>query len=75
MGHRVCALEPSNSEFAIKELVGEPYGNFGQRVHLDPPSPEGVAWMHNLVGGWMESPDSREGWGTPAGSRWRSTQE
>eukprot|EP00973_Karenia_brevis_P036233 4996671-Karenia_brevis.AAC.1 len=68
MGGRACALEPSNKEFAIQDLVGEPYGQFGQRVHLDPSSPEGKGWMHNPDGGWMASPNFGDGWGVPESS-------
>eukprot|EP00973_Karenia_brevis_P012514 1698686-Karenia_brevis.AAC.1 len=45
------------------------------RVHLDPTSSTGKAWMHNPTGGWMESPDSREGWGIPESSRLASARD
>eukprot|EP00973_Karenia_brevis_P054261 7538548-Karenia_brevis.AAC.1 len=65
IGGRACASEPSNREFAIQDLVGESYGQFGQRVHLVPSSPMGKGWMHKPAGGWMEPPNVGDGWGIP----------
>eukprot|EP00973_Karenia_brevis_P037270 5137923-Karenia_brevis.AAC.1 len=63
MGKRTCVPEPST-----EGLYSEGYGKFGQRVHLDPTSTAGKAFMRNPDGGWLESPESRGGyaWGVPS---------
>eukprot|EP00973_Karenia_brevis_P071752 9970550-Karenia_brevis.AAC.1 len=68
MGNRVCALEPSLSEFAVKELNGGVYSQFGQRVHMDPMSNGGRAQMHNEEGGWKFPPNMSPGWGVATSS-------
>eukprot|EP00973_Karenia_brevis_P085371 11847423-Karenia_brevis.AAC.1 len=47
----------------------------GQRVHLDPESSAGKAYMHNESGGWKVGPADGAGWGSPTSSQMRSAQD
>eukprot|EP00973_Karenia_brevis_P033683 4643508-Karenia_brevis.AAC.1 len=42
--HKSCVLEPSTREFPIQELEGRVHGQFGQRVHLEPETPQGTGF-------------------------------
>eukprot|EP00973_Karenia_brevis_P047563 6601626-Karenia_brevis.AAC.1 len=62
---RKCVLETSQREFAVRDTMQKYNGQYGQRVHLDPRSPAGVAYMHNPQDGWMSSCYEGTGWGVP----------
>eukprot|EP00973_Karenia_brevis_P047614 6608773-Karenia_brevis.AAC.1 len=44
-------------------------GQFGQRVHLDPKSPAGVAYMHDPKDGSMSRCFEGAGWRVPLGAQ------
>eukprot|EP00973_Karenia_brevis_P056475 7854826-Karenia_brevis.AAC.1 len=64
-GTRRCCLETSRREVAVRDEMEQDNGQFGQRVHLDPLSSQGRAYMHDMSGCWNVGPSEGLGWGTP----------
>eukprot|EP00973_Karenia_brevis_P061820 8596571-Karenia_brevis.AAC.1 len=72
---RMCCLETTFKEFAIRENMGKQYGQFGQRGHLDPTSSQEEGHMHNSMGVWDIGPYEGLGWGTPTSAQEGSSME
>eukprot|EP00973_Karenia_brevis_P094982 12425085-Karenia_brevis.AAC.1 len=60
---RRCVLETSTGEFAIRDTMHKYNAQLGQRIHLDPKGPAGVAYMHDNSDGWRSSCFEGTGWG------------
>eukprot|EP00973_Karenia_brevis_P049105 6811408-Karenia_brevis.AAC.1 len=47
---RVCVWEASRREFAVRDMHAQPHSQSGPRVHIDPKSEGGKAYMHDPDG-------------------------